>query len=283
MGGMGWGNPWIGGLTKVLDGVGPEVLGDGEGELLAVGEDLERRGVVLLLVIFLVLLLVLGAVGLALGPEAALLAVLLDRGAALLGGDAGAPVAEPGEEAETAEADLGDLILQGLLVGREVLDQLGLEGAVGARDGGAVLLPDLVDEGEDAVGQVLALLPANGHGLADEAGPAVLGVAVPELLLEDGVLEVVVGVELEADGDAAGVALGAVGDLEVGDGDVLQGGQEEGGVGGLDVLVDVGGGLLEDQGPEVGNLRDRLRALLVQRLSEGEMLARWLGREGGVC
>ena len=262
----------LGGLTEILNGIGPEVLGDGEGELLAVGEDLERQGLVLILIVLILVLLVLG-VGLALGPQAALLAVLLKRGTTLLGADAGTPVAEPGEEAKAAEAGLGDLLLQGLLVGGELLDLLGLEGAVGAH-GGAVLLPHLDDEVEDAVGQVLGVLPADGHGLADKASPAILRVAVPELLLKDGILEVVVLLELKADGDVAGVALGTVGDLEVGDGDVLQGGQEDGGVGGVDVLVNIGRGLLEDQRPEVGDLRDRLRALLEQRLREGEVLAR---------
>lgn len=44
--------------------------------------------------------------------------------------------------------------------------------------------------------------------------------------------------------------------LEVADGEGCQGGEEERGVAGLDVLVDVGGCLLEDQGPEVGDLGD---------------------------
>ena len=45
-------------------------------------------------------------------------------------------------------------------------------------------------------------------------------------------------------------------DLEVRDGEGEEGGEQKCRVGGLDVLVDVGGRLLEDQGPEVGDLGD---------------------------
>lgn len=243
-------------LTEVGERVGPEVLGDGGGDVVAIGEDLVLELVLLIVVVLVGLLLDLLA-GLA---AVELVGLLGGEGGALLGGDALADVAEPAEEGNAAHAGLLDLGLEGLGLG-------GGGGLALAGEDGAALGPDLLDGGKEAVGQVLAGLPVDVDGLGDEAG-VVLGGAPPELLLEDLVLEVLVVAELEADGDGARVAVLAVLELEAGDGDVLEGGQEEGGVLGLDVLVNLGGRLLEDEGPEVGDLGDDGGALLVQRARE---------------
>jgi hypothetical protein len=50
---------------------------------------------------------------------------------------------------------------------------------------------------------------------------------------------------------------------------------EESGVGGLDVLVDLGGRLLDDEGPEGGDAGDELLAASVEILSASELLADW--------
>jgi hypothetical protein len=86
-----------------------------------------------------------------------------------------------------------------------------------------------------------------------------------ELLLEHLVLEPVVLLELPLEGDRAGVA---VGELEALNGQAGEGVEEELGVAGLDVLVNLGRGLLEDEGPELGDVGDDLLALDVEVLGE---------------
>jgi hypothetical protein len=95
-------------------------------------------------------------------------------------------------------------------------------------------------------------------------------VAPPELLLNDLVLEPVVLLELPLEGDAAGVALG---ELEALDGQVGEGLEEELRVAGLDVLVNIGRSLLEDEGPELGDLGDDLLATDVEVPGELILLA----------
>jgi hypothetical protein len=61
-----------------------------------------------------------------------------------------------------------------------------------------------------------------------------------------------------------------------------EGGEEEGSVGRLDVLVDAGRGLLEDQGPEAGDLGDEGRALFVESLGGFYLVADCWRGEGRV-
>ncbi len=53
--------------------------------------------------------------------------------------------------------------------------------------------------------------------------------------------------------------------------------EEDGGVGGLNVLVYFGGCLFEDQGPEVGDLREELLATGVEGDGQRDLLADWRG------
>ncbi len=248
-------------LTEVLDGVGPDVLGDADGDVVGGGEDFR---VVLVKVVVVILVVVL--VDLLAGLALLTLGLLLLKGLlGLLGRDVAAAEAEPGEEGDAAEAGglhLGEQRLLGLGVVFELLagGQLALGGA------------DLADEVEQALGQVLVLgLPVDLDGLRDEAGPAVLGVAPPKLLLERRVGKVLVGAKGELDGDAARVA--ARGELEALDGEVGERVEQHGRVGGLDVLVEVGGRLLEDEGPEVGDVGNDLGALGVEVGGELGLLA----------
>lgn len=90
--------------------------------------------------------------------------------------------------------------------------------------------------------QILTLLPPDSHRLTNQPRLPARSVAPPELLLQHRILEIVVRTELEADQDRARVD----GGLEVGYAEVCEGGEEEEGVGGLDVLVNIHGGFLED-------------------------------------
>jgi len=128
-----------------------------------------------------------------------------------------------------------------------------------------LLIVDLLGETEHAVGQILALLPLDVDGLGDETGPAVLVEAPVELLLENLVLEPVVLLELPLEGDGARVT---VRELEALNGEAGQGVEEELGVAGLDVLIDLGRGLLENEGPELGDVGDDLLTLDVEVLGE---------------
>lgn len=56
-------------------------------------------------------------------------------------------------------------------------------------------------------------------------------------------------------------------------GERRQRGEEEGRVGWLDKLVDVGRGLFEDEGPEVGDLGDGLLALFVEGGGQFDLFA----------
>ncbi|KAF3057897.1 hypothetical protein CFAM422_012043 [Trichoderma lentiforme] len=180
------------------------------GKVVGGGEDLH-----LVLVVILVLVLVLGLLLnlLALLAGLALLLLFLEGSLVLLLGDAQATEAKPGEEADAIEAGALHLALE-LLLGLGVVTLTSL-----------VVLPDLVDEVQHAAGQVLVGLPVDLDRLADEARPAILVAAPPELLLEDLVLKVLVLAELELDGDAARVA---VGQLKALHGQVDQGAQEDG-------------------------------------------------------
>lgn len=212
--------------------------------------------VLILIIIVLIHVLILSLLALLTG-----LALLLLELAALLrllGGDLAAAEAEPAEEADTAHTGL----LHEL---EELLGGLGL-----ASLAGLLLVVDLLGQAKHAVGQVLALLPLDVDGLRNETGPAVLVVAPPELLLDDLVLEPVVLLELPLEGDAAGVALG---ELEALDGQVGEGLEEELRVAGLDVLVNIGRSLLEDKGPELGDLGDDLLATDVEVPGELILLA----------
>lgn len=212
--------------------------------------------VLILIIIVLIHILILSLLALLTG-----LALLLLELAALLrllGGDLAAAEAEPAEEADAAHAGL----LHEL---EELLGGLGL-----ASFAGLLLVVDLLGQAQHAVGQVLALLPLDVDGLGDEAGPAVLVVAPPELLLNDLVLEPVVLLELPLEGDAAGVALG---ELEALDSQVGEGLEEELRVAGLDVLVNIGRSLLEDEGPELGDLGDDLLTADVEVPGELILLA----------
>jgi hypothetical protein len=86
-----------------------------------------------------------------------------------------------------------------------------------------------------------------------------------ELLLENLVLKPFVLLELPLDGDGARVA---VGELEALNSEAGQGVEEELGVAGLDVLINLGRGLLEDEGPELGDVGDNLSTLDVEVLGE---------------
>jgi hypothetical protein len=81
---------------------------------------------------------------------------------------------------------------------------------------------------------------------------------------------VIVLFELETEDKAARVT---VGELEALNGHVLEGSQEQGGVRGLNVLVNVGGSLLENESPEVGDLSDKLLALGIQVLAQVVLVA----------
>jgi hypothetical protein len=48
------------------------------------------------------------------------------------------------------------------------------------------------------------------------------------------------------------------------DGEIREGGEEERRVGGLDILVDIGGCLFEDEGPEIGDLGDGFGTRVVE-------------------
>lgn len=61
----------------------------------------------------------------------------------------------------------------------------------------------------------------------------------------------------------------------MGDGEGGEGCEEECGVGGLDVLVYVGGCLLEDEGPEVGDFRGCLSAGFVEGSEDGDLFLGW--------
>ena len=80
--------------------------------------------------------------------------------------------------------------------------------------------------------------------------------------------------ELEAEGQTARVAIG---ELEALDGEVCEGGKEKSRVRRLDVLVNIRRSLLVDKSPEVGNLSDKLLALLVQVLAQLVLVADYMG------
>lgn len=241
-------------LTEVLDGTGPEILSDADGKVVGGGENLH---LVLVILIVLILIILVGNL-LALLAELALLLLLLEGSLVLLLSDAEATETEPGKEADAIKAGALHLGLE-LLLGLGVIALAGL-----------VVLPDLVDEVQHAAGQVLVGLPVDLDRLADEARPAILVAAPPELLLENLVLKVLVLAELELDGNAARVA---VGKLESLNREVDQRAQQDGRVSWLNILVDIRGSLLEDEGPEVGDLCNNLGALGVQVLGELSLLA----------
>lgn len=240
-------------LTEVLDSTGPEILSDADGKVIGGGENLP----IVLVLVILVLVILIGNL-LALLAQLALLLLLLEGSLVLLLGDAEAAETEPGKEADAVKAC-------GIHLGLELLLVLGVIALAGL-----VVLPDLVDEVQHAAGQVLVGLPVDLDRLTDEARPAILVAAPPELLLKDLVLKVLVLAELELDGNAARVA---VGKLESLNRQVDQRAQQDGRVSRLDILVDIRGSLLENERPEVGDLSNNLGALGVQVLGELGLLA----------
>lgn len=92
--------------------------------------------------------------------------------------------------------------------------------------------------------QVLALLPVDLDRLGDETVP-VLGVTVPELLLQGLVREPLILRETKLEREAAWRAVGGI-DLEAGDLECLKAVGEDLGVGGLDEVLDLRGALLEN-------------------------------------
>lgn len=250
-------------LTEVADGSGPEVLNNGNGDVGSSREDfvLVLVEVILVLVFLLVLVDVLASL--------ASLALLLldDKGSlGLFLGNLAASEAEETEEGNTAEASVLHLLDEGLLGGA----------LVGRGDlTGLLVVVDLLGQAKHATGQILLLrLPLDFNRLGNETGPAVLGVAPPELLLEDGVLEEFVLLKLELDGDAAGIALGQ---LEALDREVLEVVDQSGRVNRLDELVNLRGSLGEDERPEVGDLGNKLLALGVEVLGQGVLLTDYAG------
>lgn len=244
--------------TEVLDSTGPEVLSDEDSKVIGGREDL-----VLVLVVILILIHVIILIFLDLASLAVSLLLLLELAALLrlLGGDLAATETEPAEEADTTHASL----LHEL---KELLGVLGLAELLAS----LLLVVDLLGKAEHAVGQILALLPLDVDRLRDETGPAVLVEAPVELLLENLVLEPFVLLELPLDGDGARVA---VGELEALNGEAGQSVEEELGVAGLNVLVNLGRGLLEDEGPELGDVGDNLSTLDVEVLGELVLLTDW--------
>ena len=147
-------------------------------------------------------------------------------------------------------------------------------GQAGLLLGVVELLPglgELVGCVGQAGSQVLVLLPVDLDGLGDETLP-VLGLPEPELLLDCLVLEPLVLLEAKLQGEAAGRALGVV-ELESRDLECVEALGKDLGVGGLDEVVDLRRGLLEDQAPEVRDSCDELGALLVERGLDGLGLA----------
>ena len=238
--------------TEVLDGTGPEVLGDEDSEVIGGREDL----VLVLIIIVVVLIHVIIVILLNLASLAVGLLLLLNLAAllGLLGGDLAATETEEAEEADTTHAGL-------LHKFEKLLGVLGLTELLAS----LLLVVDLLGKAEHAVGQVLALLPLDVDGLRDETGPAVLVEAPVELLLENLVLEPFVLLELPLEGDRARVA---VGKLEALNSEAGQGVEKELGVAGLNVLVNLGRRLLENEGPELGNVGDNLSTLDVEVLGE---------------
>lgn len=281
--------------TIVLQGVGPEVLGEGDGELLTIGEDLsvlEVIRIVVLIVIVIVVIVLDGFALLDLGPA---LFLLLDGLLGLLSRNAASTVAEKGEEAGASRA------LRVLVVLVTLLSSSGL----------SLKLTNLVDELlelrqllavttllllgfrkvassiQQTLGQVLALLPVDANRLRNQTFPgaslalgglgdlcAPVKVLDELLVLEEGIL--LAGLELEGETQAARLTLALLIDLEPLNGQVLERGAEDGSVGGHDILIDLGGGVGEHTDPEVildlgGG--DELVALLVQGLQEGDGLA----------
>lgn len=240
-------------LTEVLDGVGPQVLCDADGEIIGSGEDLPF---VLILIIVLILVKVIYLLSCLDGLASRL--DLLGSLDVLSLGDLATPVSKPGEEAQRIETRVVDLRLELLLGG----SLLGLASSL--------LLVDGLDEAKHAVGKILTGLPLDLDRLGDEASPLVVGVAPPELLLEDLVLKELVLAELPPDGDAARVTGG---ELEALDGQVGQVVEKQVGVGGLDVLVNIRGRLLNGEGPEAGDSGNDLVALCVERLAQFVLVA----------
>lgn len=76
-----------------------------------------------------------------------------------------------------------------------------------------------------------------------------------------------------------GYGAGVDGWLKARDREGGEGGEEEGRVGGLDVLINVRRCLFEDQGPEIGDLGDERLALCVERGEEGGLCADWESRK----
>jgi len=104
-----------------------------------------------------------------------------------------------------------------------------------------------------------------------------------ERLLENAVLEKLVGLELKPESDGAGAAVLGIGvDFGAGYRDGGEGLGEDLRVLGLDELVDFRGAGFEDDGPEVGDGGSDLGALGVGGFGEGVLLLDLRGSVSGI-
>jgi hypothetical protein len=258
--------------TVVLDGVLPEVLGKDCRDLVSAREDLD--GLEVLNVLNLIILVLFGDLLAAPDLVKTLLLLLLGLGRFLSADPAVA--GDKGEEAEEADRSLVgglDHGLQRLVLGKSRL----LLGVLELLPG----LEELVGRVGQASCEVLVLLPVDLDRLRHEALP-VLGLPEPELLLNSLVLEPLVLLEAELQGEAAGRALGVV-ELESRDLECVEALGEDLGVGGLDEVVDLRRGLLKNKAPEVRNSCDELGALLVERGLEDLSLADCVCVSNALC
>jgi len=286
--------------TVILHGVGPEVLGDGDGKLLTVGEDFGILEVVVKELVFIILLVNLVIIDLTLQDLGIALIVELGSLLGLLSGDVTATVAEEGEEAGASGALNALVILILLLLGvhglslgnLELLDESLVLGELGALAALLLLgLSQVTSSIEQALGEIHVLLPVDANGLGNQtlpgadlaAGSLDALLAPVELLHELGVGEegvlLLAGVEFKGEAQAAGLTITLLIHLEALDVQVLQGGAKRSSIGGQDVLVNLGGGAGEDANPEVVlDLRrggDNLIALLEEGVEERNRLADW--------
>lgn len=252
---------------EVVNGTGEDILSNGNSALVTSGESLD----ILLWEILIIILIVVVAVERTAVQSSLALGLQLVLGLDALGGTG--PATAVGEEVEEGDGAVGGLLQQlgqGLVLGQ--VTGLGIAGLAGVADEDAVELlsrvlllgsPEVVGGIGETLGQILAGLPVDADGLGDQTGGAVLAVAVPEGLLEDRVGKPLVLGEVEADGDRARLAVvlqtdhtrvGVGGDLGAQDLDALEGLGEDLEVIAGDGGLELGGGVVKDDGPETGDL-----------------------------
>lgn len=258
---------------EVVNSSGVDVLRNSHRALVT---SRERLDVLLREVLVLILILVVAVHGAAVQGCLALGQQLGLGLGALRGAGPAAAVGEEVEEGGVALAGLVDQFDQGLVLGQFAGG--GVAGLAGLADehtvellGGVLLLgsPEVVGGVGEAPGQVLAGLPVDADGVRDETGGAVLAVAVEEGLFQNRVGEPLVLGEVEADGNGAGLAkvlqaqLGGGGrgrDLGAQDLDALEGVGEDLEVVAGDGGLELGSGVVKDDGPEAGDLADGVLA-----------------------